>query len=188
MPTDKDTIESYNQYAKKWANKMRRGENIAHKYLEKPAMYKKLPDLSGKSILCLGCGSGEECGFLLKQGAKKVIGIDISKDLINLAKASYPKIEFHVMDAEKLAFADKTFDFVYSSLTLHYMADWIKPLKEIHRVLKNNGIFLFSTHHPIKWGAEKSTDAGQKTFLMGYDKNKKIKPAESMAIISIPEK
>ncbi|MBU1110766.1 hypothetical protein KKB83_04060 [Patescibacteria group bacterium] len=71
MATDKDTINSYNQYVKKWAGKLRSGKNIAHEYLEKPAMYKKLPNLSGKSVLCVGCGTGEECDYLLKQGAKK---------------------------------------------------------------------------------------------------------------------
>ena len=173
MAIDKDTINSYNRYVKKWAKKLRSGKNTAHEYLEKPAMYKKLPNLSGKSVLCVGCGTGEECDYLLKQGAKKVVGIDISKGLIDYAKKSYPKIEFHVMDMEKLKFSDSSFDYIYSSLTLHYVKNWVKPLKEIRRVLRDKGIFLFSTHHPVRWGAEKLRETDQKTFLMGYSKNKK---------------
>ena len=65
---------------------MRSGKNIAHKFLEKPAMYKKLPDLKDKSILCIGCGTGEECEHLKSLGAKRVVGIDISKGLIDFAK------------------------------------------------------------------------------------------------------
>lgn len=175
MATDKSTIDSYNQYTKKWAEKLRSGKNTAHEYLEKPAMYNKLPDLTGKSVLCVGCGTGEECDHLMKQGAKKVVGIDISSGLIDYAKKSYPKIEFHVMDMEKLEFPDNSFDYIYSSLTLHYVDSWVKPLMEIRRVLKNKGIFLFSTHHPVKWGAEKVEENGQKTLLMGYSKNKKDK-------------
>jgi len=173
MATDKNTIDSYNQYTKKWAEKLRSGKNTAHEFLEKPAMYKKLPDLSDKSILCVGCGTGEECDYLMKQGAKRVVGIDISSGLIEYAKKSYPKIEFHVMDMEKIEFPDNSFDYIYSSLTMHYVDDWVKPLTEIRRVLKNKGIFLFSTHHPVKWGAEKVEEDSQKTFLMGYSKNKK---------------
>lgn len=173
MPTDKNTIDSYNKYAKKWAEKLRSGKNIAHKYLEKPAMHKKLPNLSNKSVLCVGCGTGEECDFLIKQGAEKVVGIDISKGLIDYAKKSYPGIEFHVMDMEKLEFTDSSFDYVYSSLTLHYIDKWVRALKEIRRTMKNKGIFLFSTHHPIRWGAEKLDEIDQKIFLMGYSKNKK---------------
>ncbi len=47
MSTDKKTTESYDNYAEKWANRMRSGNNTAHEYLEKPAMYGKLSDLTG---------------------------------------------------------------------------------------------------------------------------------------------
>lgn len=175
MATNKDIIDSYNQYTEKWAEKLRSGKNIAHKYLEKPAMYKKLPDLSSKTVLCVGCGTGEECDYLIKRGAKKVVGIDISSNLIEYARKSYPRIEFHVMNMEKLEFPDNSFDYIYSSLAMHYVDNWVKPLMEIRRVLKNKGIFLFSTHHPVKWGAEKLREISQKTFLMGYSINKKDK-------------
>lgn len=173
MATDKDTINSYNRYASKWAEKRRSRGNTAHKYLEKPAMYKKLPDLSGKSVLCVGCGTGEECEYLRKQGAERVVGIDISSKLIERAKQDYPNLEFHVMDMEKIEFQKECFDYIYSSLTLHYVKDWTKPLAEIRKVLKSGGTFLFSTQHPVKWGAEKTEEDSQKTFLMGYSKDKK---------------
>lgn len=173
MPTSKATISSYNKYSEKWAEKLRNGKNITHKYLEKPAMYKKLPNLSGKSILCIGCGTGEECDYLIKQGAKKVIGIDISSSLIDYAQKNYPKIEFHVMDMEDLKFPNNSFDYIYSSLTLHYVDNRVNPLTEIRRVLKNKGIFLFSTHHPIKWGAKKTKEKNEKTCVIGYSENQK---------------
>lgn len=109
MATDQDTIKSYNNYAKKWAERLRGGKNIAHKYLEKPAMYGKLPNLANKSVLCIGCGTGEECDYISKQGAKKVVGIDISDGLIEFAQKSYPKINFYVMDMEKIDFPDFIF-------------------------------------------------------------------------------
>ena len=171
MPTDKRTIKSYNNYADNWARKLRSGNNHAHKFLEKPAMYKKLPDLKGKSVLCVGCGTGEECEHLAKLGTKKVVGIDISRGLIEVAKQSYPGLEFHVMDMEKINFSGNSFDFVYSSLTMHYVKDWIKTLHGIYKVLKKNGAFLFSTHHPVKWGAGVNRSKEKNTFLMGYEKS-----------------
>jgi len=170
MAINKKTAWSYNNYAEKWAKKMSDGGDSAHKYLEKPAMYKKLPDLKNKSVLCIGCGSGEECNHIKSLGAKKIVGVDISKELINQAKKNYPDIEFYVMDMEKLNFPKSSFDFVYSSLVLHYIKDWIKVLKNIHKVLKKNGTFLFSTHHPIRWGAEKKKFRNKRSVLIGYTK------------------
>ncbi len=170
MATNKDIIWSYNKYAKKWAKQIRAGGNSGHKYLEKPAMYAKLPNLKNKSVLCIGCGSGEECDYIKSLGVKKIIGIDISKGLIDYAKKNYPDIEFYVMDMEKLDFPKSSFDFVYSSLVFHYLKDWTKALKSIYKVLKNNGILLFSTHHPMKYGAEKKRFKDKRSILIGYIK------------------
>lgn len=170
MPTDKKTIKSYDNYASQWAQKLRNGNNPAHKFLEKPAMYKKLPNLKRKAVLCLGCGTGEECEHLKSLGTKRVVGVDISRGLINFAKKSYPDLEFYVMDMEKLNFAANSFDFVYSSLTMHYVRNWTKTLLGVYKVLKKGGTFLFSTHHPVKWGAEIKRSKKKNTFLMGYEK------------------
>ena len=154
MATDKTTIESYDKYTIKCAEKMRSGKNIKHTYLEKPAMYQKLPDLKGKTVLCIGCGTGEECIHIKSLGAKRVVGIAISKERINFLKKDNLDLEFYTMDMERLDFPDNSFDFIYSSLALHYSKDWTKILHKVYKILKKDGTFLFSTHHPIKWGAE----------------------------------
>lgn len=172
MPTSKKTIKSYNNYAAILAERMRNGKNLSRDFLEKPAMYKKLPDLKGRSVLCVGCGSGEECEYIKSIGAKKVVGIDISKNLINLARKSYPELEFYVMDMEKISFSKNSFDFVYSSLAMHYLKDWKKVLQGIGKVLKRNGSFLFSTHHPVRYGSKHIRAQKLDACLMGYKKHK----------------
>ena len=139
MPTDKKSIQEYNENFREWLSK----KGVAHSHLEKPAMYSQLGDIHGKTILCLGCGAGEECAHIKSLGAKKVIGVDISKSLINIAKENFPDIEFKVMDMEKLKFPNSFFDLVYSSLVLHYVRDWGKVFNGILKVLKKNGIFCF---------------------------------------------
>lgn len=171
MSTDKKTTQAYDNYAQAWAHRMRSGKNVAHTYLEKPAMYKKLGDVIGKSVLCIGCGTGEECERIKAIGAESVIGIDISKGLIEFARQSYPYLDFKVMDMEQLDFPDQSFDIVYSSLTMHYLGDWGKALAQISRVLRPGGRFLFSTHHPVKWGAEITRSKEKNSFLMGYTKS-----------------
>ena len=177
MSTDKKTVDSYSNYAEQWATRMRSGENTAHEYLEKPAMYKLLPDLNGKSVLAIGCGTGEECAHLKSLGASKVVGIDVSEGLIEYARKSYPDIEFHVMDMEQIKL-DEKFDFVYSSLVMHYVESWGKTLDSISAVMKDGATFLFSTHHPATWGAQRTRTENERTSLLGYKKQKKNQECE----------
>lgn len=170
-----DIQAKYNDYAEKWSQRIRKqsktqaeGANPVHIYLEKPAMYSLLPDLNGKRVLCIGCGSGEECDYLTSLGAQ-VIGIDLSDKLIEIAKSSYPNLEFHTMDMENMTLEDNSFDFAYSSYTMHYVKDWRKTLGEVKRLLKKDGAYQFSTHHPIKWSGEKIREKDKKTFLLGYE-------------------
>jgi SAM-dependent methyltransferase len=173
MGTDKKTIKAYNANATKWSERLKNNKNLAHEYLEKPAMYAKLPFLRGKSVLCIGCGTGQECHSIRELGAKKVIGVDLASELVKIARRDFADIDFHVMDMEKLQFPRNFFDVIYSSLTIHYLKDWGKALAEAHRVLKPGGTFLFSTHHPVKWGAQIERSHKGKKFLMGYEILKK---------------
>lgn len=161
---------SYDEKALEWARRMRSGKNHMHRYLEKPAMYAKLPHLKGKTVLCIGCGSGEECEHLVKRGAKRALGIDTSKQLIAIAKESYPDIEFRVEDMRTMKFPSASFDFVYSSLAMHYLPEWEPTLKKIYRLLTPRGTFLFSTHHPSYWSAGTMQAKHRTEKLLGYTK------------------
>jgi SAM-dependent methyltransferase len=172
MPTDPNTVQSYSDYAEKWAAKMRSGTNNAHEFLEKPAMYGKLQDLKGKDVLCIGCGTGEECAYLKSLGVNRVVGTDISPGLIEIAKQSYPELEFFVMDMERLDFAQESFDIVYGSLVMHYVDDWKPTLDSVYGVLKSNGRFLFSTHHPASYGAEQIRTETTRASVLGYTHDK----------------
>lgn len=168
MPTDLKSVQAYNFNYQEWLNK----KGLGHSHLEKPAMYSALGKIRGKTILCLGCGAGEECAHLQSLGAKKVIGIDLSNSLITIAKEKFPTLDFQVMDMEKLFFKPNTFDLVYSSLVLHYVKNWKRVLQQVRKVLKRNGIFLFSTHHPAYWSSEKKETSKEKVRLLGSKKNK----------------
>lgn len=150
MPTDKRTVKWYNVHAAEYTQHVRDpNESVYHSLYEKPAMYSLLPDLKGKSVLSIGCGSGEDCHYLAGCGVSKVAGIDISTNLVDIARQSYPECQFDVMDMESLAFDDDSFDFVYSSLAIHYLEDWTKAFCEVYRVLKPGSLFLFSCGHPV---------------------------------------
>lgn len=171
--TARSSLAAYDAQAADWAAYQRSGQNLAHRYIEKPAMFALLPDLRGKSVLCIGCGSGEEVAELVKRGAKRVVGIDLSKGMIREAQKAYPDLDFRVMDMAQLGFKAREFDVVYSSLTIHYAPDWAPVLKEWKRVLKKDGEMLFSTQHPAFFGGERRYGLfGGAVRLLGYKENK----------------
>ena len=119
--------------------------------IEQPAMKLLLPDLKNKSVLDMGCGFGINCMDFLKRGAVKVTGIDISENMLDVARAenSGENIEYINLSMEKIDELDSKFDFAYSSLAIHYVTDFEKLIKDIYSKLNDNGILLFSQSHPL---------------------------------------
>lgn len=151
MSTDAKSIQWYEDNADGYTAHVRNpDESIYHSLYEKPAMYSLVPDIAGKRVISLGCGSGEDSHYLKGLGAAVSVGIDISSKLVQIATASYPDCVFRQMNMESLSFDDEQFDFVYSSLAIHYIEDWTQVFKEVFRVLKPGSHFLFSANHPVK--------------------------------------
>jgi ubiquinone/menaquinone biosynthesis C-methylase UbiE len=62
-----------------------------------------------------------------------------------LKKSEIKNIDFQIQDSYKLSFDDNSFDIVIASNLLHLLYEPEKPVKEIKRVLKENGIFIVPT-------------------------------------------
>lgn len=138
-------------YAKKYYDQRQQEHFDYNSSIEVPSMLRNIDDVKNKTILDIGCGFGDHAQRLIAKGARKILGIDASSQLISLAKSKkIPRTEFMVCDMDKkLPLKDKTFDIVYSSLAIHYSKNINKLFREINRVLRDNGLFLFSTGHPI---------------------------------------
>lgn len=131
--------------------KIRENKTNANILFEKPALFSLLPDLTGKRILDLGCGYGENCMEFVNKGASDVVGIDISKKMLEVAEKenSNPKITFKNMPMEDIAQLTGKFDIVVSSLALHYIKDFSGLVKNIYSLLNDRGLFIFSQEHPF---------------------------------------
>ena len=110
-----------------------------------------------KVILDYGCGNGIHSGFLVKSGAKKVVGIDLSEKSLAVARQRAmkegieEKIEFLKMDCEKMDFPDNSFDIIFDGGTFSSI-DFKNVFPELVRVLKPEGRVLgIETfgHNPI---------------------------------------
>jgi trans-aconitate methyltransferase len=94
----------------------------------------------GERILDLGCGTGHLSGQIAATGAK-VVGVDRSPDMIGEAREKYPALQFEVMDAREIAFAEP-FDAVFSNATLHWIKEPEKVIVGIAKALRPGGRFV----------------------------------------------
>ena len=87
--------------------------------------------------LDIGCGTGQST-IALKEIANSVVGVDISAEMLKLAKRQ-PGIEYHNASAEDLSmFDDGSFDLITTSMAFHWF-DHTRFLSEANRILKNPG-------------------------------------------------
>ena len=132
-------------------SKIRENKNSANELFEKPALFSLLPDLTGKKVVDLGCGFGEHCMEYVRRGAASVVGIDISEKMLTVAKAenSHPKIIYIHMAMEEISHLKERFDVAASSLAIHYVDEYQNLVYDIHELLNDNGLFVFSQEHPM---------------------------------------
>lgn len=89
-------------------------------------------------LLDAGCGDGG-VARLLHERVREVVAVDVelSDDWIDR-----PGLTFGMADAERLPFADETFDVVHSKDSLHHMSSPERALREYRRVLRPGGTAL----------------------------------------------
>lgn len=118
----------------------------------KPIDYQRkkvIPDATGK-VLEIGIGPGSNLKHYDNTKVTSILGIDPSKELNQIAKKRAEKnnlnIEFLIESASNLSAESKSIDTVVSTYTLCSIPEPEKTLQEIKRVLKDDGIFIFSEH------------------------------------------
>jgi ubiquinone/menaquinone biosynthesis C-methylase UbiE len=135
--------------------KLRRTAEGLNEVLEQPALRSMLPEsFEGMRILDLGCGFGDFARKARREGARCVVGIDISLRMLERAAAltNDPSIEYRHCSIENMQLeqlADGPFEMVVSSLTLHYVEDYGTAVRRIAHLLKAGGRFAFSVEHPM---------------------------------------
>lgn len=112
---------------------------------------KLLPEFTNKKVLDVGCGFGWHCLYAASHGAKKVLGIDISKKMLAVAeeKNTFSNVNYQLCPMEEINFPQNSFDIVLSSLAFHYTEDFKGVCEKIHGCMTKGGTFIFSVEHPI---------------------------------------
>ncbi len=93
--------------------------------------------LHGK-VLDVACGTGDMAVELLRQGCS-VTGVDLSKEMMAIAKRKAPQAEYRLADVERLPFGDASFDAVTCAFGVRNFVHLEQGLSEMLRVLKPGG-------------------------------------------------
>lgn len=135
-----------------------------------PVIFNLLGNIKNKKILEVGCGNGYLSRLLARKGAE-VTAVDLSQKLLDYAILKERKkplgINYLQRSASNLrGIKNELFDVVVSNMSLMDVKDAKNAIKEISRVLKKNGRFIFSINHPVffhqKWVYIKKD--GKKSF------------------------
>lgn len=122
--------------------KIRDNKVNANNLFEIPALFSMMPELKGKRVLDMGCGFGEHCKKIVECGAEKVVGIDISEKMLEVAitENSDLKINYINMSMENISQLQEKFDVVISSLAFHYVEDFEGVVKNVYNLLNEKKI------------------------------------------------
>lgn len=107
--------------------------------------------MAGKTALDLGCGYGWHCKFAAEQGAVRVLGLDLSRKMIQEAqkRSAGTQIEYRVCGMEEYEYPKNRWDCVVSNLALHYIENLEAVFQNVYGTLKRDGVFLFNIEHPV---------------------------------------
>jgi ubiquinone/menaquinone biosynthesis C-methylase UbiE len=150
--SDEQISQAWDKLADKWSSSYMEYGDFNRQYIIDPAIFRLIGTVKGLSILDAGCGGGYLCRLLAKKGAK-MIGVDISKRFIEIAKQKDKEaplgIAYYPGTLSNLSiFKNEAFDMVISNLALMDVLDLKKAITELFRVLKEKGKLIFSIMHP----------------------------------------
>ena len=108
-----------------------------------------LGNIEGKSILDCGCGTGRFADIFVRSGAD-AMGVDISENMLSIAKRKVPGATFIKGDVFSLPFKEKEFDIVVCSQVLTHLHKYKEPLLEMKRIIKEDGTIIIDIRN-ILW-------------------------------------
>ena len=106
---------------------------------------------NGMSVLELGCGTGDM--WVGKQEmisrCSRFVLSDFSEGMLSKTQETlrdYEGIEYRIIDIQDIPFEDHTFDVVIANMMLYHVPDLSRGLREVRRVMKEDGVFYCATY------------------------------------------
>jgi ubiquinone/menaquinone biosynthesis C-methylase UbiE len=139
--------EAWESQAANWVRWARKPGFDTYWRFHREAFLSSLP-APGKLTLDIGCGEGRLSRDLAALG-HQVVGVDVTRSLVEAAREADPEGEYVEADAARLPFDDGTADLAIAFMSLMDMDDMHGAVREIARVLEPRGLLLATVVHPL---------------------------------------
>jgi 2-polyprenyl-3-methyl-5-hydroxy-6-metoxy-1,4-benzoquinol methylase len=155
---------TYRSYYDRWANRYAsisdEGKMIFHEKIQMPVLQAEIETLQFKNTLDVGCGIGGYSDLLSKH-SERVLGIDISPNMIELAKkrSTLDNVEFQASDILEFETNEK-FDFILAGFMLSYFSELSELFSKICSLMQNDAKLIITCLHPIRMSSVRKRKEG----------------------------
>jgi ubiquinone/menaquinone biosynthesis C-methylase UbiE len=118
-------------------------------HIEEPAVHGLIDPLPIGTALDAACGTGRHARYLHARG-HRVIGVDATPEMLDLARRAVPDADFRPGDLTALPVETGSVDLVVCALALSHCEDIARPVSELARVLRPGGHLVISDFHPFQ--------------------------------------
>lgn len=141
MDNKKEIARRYDSSAEIYDNRYR--DIQTHKYQE---ILSRVDFQDSNDIVDIGCGTGTFLGLILLilDSKHSIVGIDLSLEMLKIAHAKHPEVDFIVADSDNLPIREKYFDRVLSVTHLQNLPKPMKTLEEMNRISVDEAILAIS--------------------------------------------
>jgi len=136
-------------------------EDSLDRLVEWPAQRDLLGDVTGRSVLDLGCGNGGKLADLVREGATAAVGVDVSGNFLGAPPPGLELIQGDLNELDSVAgLAGRTFDRILFLQSFGYAKHPVRTLQAARTMLADDGFILLTRTHPIRYAVERAEQNG----------------------------
>ena len=162
-----ETLETYNETADWYDSKHKDPKTMKY------SLDKFIVLVETNKVVDIGCGNGRDVKYLVENGLD-VIGVDLSSQLLNIARKKVEEAKFINKDMRDLPFENSSFGGIWTCAAFHHLPknEGEKALKEFYRILKPKGILFISVKKGVgERMVKKDYYQGNQKFFAYYSEN-----------------
>lgn len=125
--------------------------------------------IKGAVVADIGCGTGRHWTKLLDKQPSRIVGFDVSEEMLGKLNAKFPSAETHLLAPDNFVeMPNSSCNLVISTLTIAHIQDSFSALSEWERVLADGGDIVITDYHPavLEKGGQRTFHHNGRTFAV----------------------